>query len=124
MAVPIHLFLLPLPRRLRSSRSNQFVVLVLAIPGTSPFSDAIRPPLRFLERSVQKNETHPLFGKEALRCYNLPNMTERDIEAAILQKLGIKLGHYTDEKNVKGTTVFLAEQGARIGIAIRGSNLA
>ena len=51
-------------------------------------------------------------------------MTERDIEAAILQKLGIKLGHYTDEKNVKGTTVFLAEQGARIGIAIRGSNSA
>jgi L-aminopeptidase/D-esterase-like protein len=51
-------------------------------------------------------------------------MTERDIKPAILQKLGLKLGHYTDEKNVKGTTVFLAEKGAKIGIAIRGSNAA
>lgn len=40
----------------------------------------------------------------------------------ILQKLGIKIGHYTDEINLTGTTVFVAEKGAHIGIDIRGSN--
>ena len=62
---PIHLFLFPPHRRLRPSRSNQFVVLVLAIPGANPFSDVLLPPLRFQKRRVQKNETHPgakIFG--------------------------------------------------------------
>ena len=39
-----------------------------------------------------------------------------------LEMLGIKIGHYTDEEDLKGTTVFLAEKGANIGIDIRGSN--
>ena len=59
----IHLFLFPPQRRLRPSRSNQFVVLVLAIPGANPFSDAFRPALRFQQRRVQKNETHPAKSK-------------------------------------------------------------
>jgi L-aminopeptidase/D-esterase-like protein len=41
-----------------------------------------------------------------------------------LEMLGLKIGHYTDEENLKGTTVLLAEQGANIGIDIRGSNTA
>lgn len=40
----------------------------------------------------------------------------------ILTKLGIKIGHYTDGKNLTGITVFVAEKGAQIGIDIRGSN--
>jgi L-aminopeptidase/D-esterase-like protein len=40
----------------------------------------------------------------------------------ILKKLGVKIGHYTDEVNLKGTTVFVAEEGAQIGIDVRGSN--
>jgi L-aminopeptidase/D-esterase-like protein len=39
----------------------------------------------------------------------------------ILEKLGIKIGHFTDEKNLTGMTVFIAEKGAEIGIEIRGS---
>src|SRR5207249_2066954 len=39
-----------------------------------------------------------------------------------LEMLGIKIGHYTDEESLKGTTLLLAEQGANIGIDIRGSN--
>jgi hypothetical protein len=42
---PIHLFLLSPHRRLLA-RSNQFVVLVLAIPGANPFSGVLLPPLR------------------------------------------------------------------------------
>lgn len=42
----------------------------------------------------------------------------------ILERLGIKIGHYTDEKNLTGLTCFVAEQGANIGIDIRGSNTA
>src|SRR5260370_22705811 len=56
---PIHLCLFPPNLRLRPSRSNQFVVLVLAIPGADPFSDVLLPPLSLRERRVQKNETHP-----------------------------------------------------------------
>ena len=41
-------------RRLRPSRSNQFVVLVLAIPGANPFSDVLLPPLRVSEEVVCK----------------------------------------------------------------------
>jgi L-aminopeptidase/D-esterase-like protein len=40
----------------------------------------------------------------------------------ILERLGIRIGHYTDEKNLTGLTCFIAEQGANIGIDIRGSN--
>lgn len=40
----------------------------------------------------------------------------------ILKRLGIKIGHYTDQTNLKGTTVVIAEAGAQIGIDIRGSN--
>jgi len=40
----------------------------------------------------------------------------------LLKRLGIKIGHYTDEKNITGLTVFVAEQSADIGIDIRGSN--
>lgn len=39
----------------------------------------------------------------------------------LLKSLGIKIGHYTDKKNLTGVTVFIAESGATIGIDIRGS---
>lgn len=39
-----------------------------------------------------------------------------------LEKVGIEIGHYTDVKNLTGTTVFLAKKGADIGIDIRGSS--
>src|SRR5476649_412592 len=42
----------------------------------------------------------------------------------ILKKLGIKIGHYTDKESLTGTTAFIAEKGANIGIDIRGSNSA
>lgn len=51
-------------------------------------------------------------------CYNTI------MNADVLEMLGIKIGHYTDEVDLKGTTVFLAEQGANVGIDIRGSNTA
>ena len=38
-----------------------------------------------------------------------------------LEKLGVKIGHFTDLENLTGTTVFVAEKGAEIGIEIRGS---
>ncbi len=38
-----------------------------------------------------------------------------------LEKLGLKIGHFTDLKNLTGSTVFIAEKGAEIGIEIRGS---
>lgn len=38
-----------------------------------------------------------------------------------LKKLGIKIGHFTDSENLTGTTVFITEKGAEIGIEIRGS---
>lgn len=44
------------------------------------------------------------------------------MNAQVLKSLGIKIGHYTDEVALKGTTVFLTEQGANIGIDVRGSN--
>lgn len=44
------------------------------------------------------------------------------MDSSTLKKLGIKIGHYTDKKNLTGTTAFIAEQGADIGIDIRGSN--
>lgn len=41
-----------------------------------------------------------------------------------LEKVGIKIGHYTDLKNLTGVTVFIAEKGTEIGIDIRGSSTA
>jgi L-aminopeptidase/D-esterase-like protein len=38
-----------------------------------------------------------------------------------LEKLGLKIGHFTDLENLTGSTVFIAEKGAEIGIEIRGS---
>ena len=38
-----------------------------------------------------------------------------------LEKLGVKIGHFTDKENLTGATVFIAEKGAEIGIEIRGS---
>src|SRR6266566_1250710 len=56
----IPLLLLPLHRRLRpSARSNQLIVLALAIPGANPFSDVLLRPVLLQKRLVQKNETHP-----------------------------------------------------------------
>lgn len=45
-----------------------------------------------------------------------------NLDETILKKLGIKIGHYTDETNLTGTTVFVAEKGAQMGIDVRGSN--
>lgn len=44
------------------------------------------------------------------------------MDSPILQRLGIKIGHYSDFKNLTGTTVFISEKGAHVGIDIRGSN--
>lgn len=45
-----------------------------------------------------------------------------DIPSDLLKRLGIKIGHYTDEKNLTGLTAFISKSGADIGIDIRGSN--
>ena len=39
-----------------------------------------------------------------------------------LQKLGIKIGHYTDRENLTGATVIIPDNGADIGIDVRGSD--
>ncbi len=39
-----------------------------------------------------------------------------------LQKLEIKIGHYTDRKNLTGATVIIPDNGADIGIDVRGSD--
>ncbi|MDQ3099077.1 MAG: P1 family peptidase [bacterium] len=49
-------------------------------------------------------------------------MTE--ISSEILQRLGVKIGHYTDTNNLTGTTVFLTEKWAVLGYDIMGSNTA
>lgn len=43
------------------------------------------------------------------------------MDEAILRKLGIKVGHYTDTKSLIGTTAFISEKGANVGIDVRGS---
>jgi L-aminopeptidase/D-esterase-like protein len=43
------------------------------------------------------------------------------MDKKILEKFGVKIGHFTDLENLTGTTVFIAEKGAEIGIEIRGS---
>lgn len=40
----------------------------------------------------------------------------------ILERVGLKIGHYSDEESLTGLTVFIAEKGADIGIDIRGAN--
>ncbi len=39
----------------------------------------------------------------------------------LLRRVGIKIGHYTNQEDLTGVTVFMAESGAEIGIDIRGS---
>ena len=39
-----------------------------------------------------------------------------------LEKLGIKIGHYTDVEGLTGATVIMPDNGADIGIDVRGSN--
>jgi L-aminopeptidase/D-esterase-like protein len=39
----------------------------------------------------------------------------------VLKRVGIKIGHYTNQEDLTGVTVFIAENGAEIGIDIRGS---
>src|SRR5947209_13624129 len=60
---PLHLSMRPPPLRLKPSCSNQLLVLAPAIPGANPFSDVLPPALRFQERLVQKNETHPTLAQ-------------------------------------------------------------
>ncbi len=40
----------------------------------------------------------------------------------ILKKVGLKIGHYTNEKSLTGLTCFIAEEGTYIGIDVRGSS--
>lgn len=40
----------------------------------------------------------------------------------MLEKLGIKIGHYTDMENLTGATVIIPDGGADIGIDVRGSD--
>ena len=39
-----------------------------------------------------------------------------------LEKLGIKIGHYTNKDGITGTTVIIPDNGADIGIDVRGSD--
>lgn len=39
-----------------------------------------------------------------------------------LERVGTKIGHYTDRENLTGLTVFITEKGADIGIDVRGSS--
>lgn len=39
----------------------------------------------------------------------------------LMRRVGIKIGHYTNQEDLTGVTVFIAESGAEIGIDIRGS---
>ncbi|NLW49077.1 MAG: P1 family peptidase [Firmicutes bacterium] len=43
------------------------------------------------------------------------------INSGLLRRVGVKIGHYTNGKDLTGVTVFIAESGAEIGIDIRGS---
>ena len=38
-----------------------------------------------------------------------------------LEKLGIKIGHYTNAESLTGATVIIPDNGADIGIDVRGS---
>ena len=39
-----------------------------------------------------------------------------------LEKLGIKIGHYTNKDGITGATVIIPDNGADIGIDVRGSD--
>ncbi len=39
-----------------------------------------------------------------------------------LEKLGIKIGHYTNKDSITGATVIIPDNGADIGIDVRGSD--
>lgn len=39
-----------------------------------------------------------------------------------LEKLGIKIGHYTNNDSLTGATVIIPDNGADIGIDVRGSD--
>ena len=65
---------------------------------------------------LQCSSTPPLVKSSRLVCNPIP-MTRESLE-----RLGLRIGHYTDEKSLTGTTVFLAEKGADVGIDIRGSD--
>ncbi len=49
-------------------------------------------------------------------------MSKKNIPTNLLKRLGISIGHYTDQENLTGLTTFLSKSGADIGIDIRGSN--
>ena len=40
----------------------------------------------------------------------------------LLEKLGVKIGHYTNNDDLTGATVFIPDNGADIGLDIRGSD--
>jgi L-aminopeptidase/D-esterase-like protein len=44
------------------------------------------------------------------------------MDEAVLKRVGLTLGHYTDGDNLTGMSVFIADKGAYIGVDIRGSN--
>lgn len=46
------------------------------------------------------------------------------MDEAVLKKIGIKIGHYTDKMNLTGVTTIIADNGANIGLDIRGSSTA
>jgi L-aminopeptidase/D-esterase-like protein len=62
-------------------------------------------------------------GKPADISFKDPGVLSETMEmnSEILKRLGLRIGHYTDERSLTGTTVFIAEQGADVGIDIRGS---
>lgn len=49
-------------------------------------------------------------------------VNDQKIPENLLERLGLKIGHYTDKENITGLTVFVSEKSADIGIDIRGSN--
>ncbi|MGF7229021.1 MAG: P1 family peptidase [Candidatus Saccharibacteria bacterium] len=49
-------------------------------------------------------------------------MNDKAIPPDLLKRLGLKIGHYTDADSFTGLTAFITEQGADLGIDIRGSN--
>ena len=43
-------------------------------------------------------------------------------EKDLFNRVGLQLGHYTDHLNITGMSVFIAREGAHVGIDIRGSS--
>ena len=83
----IPLLLLPLHRRLRpSARSNQLIVLALAIPGANPFSDVLLRPVLLQKRLVQKNETHPSQSKATISSGVKPYWTSHSLSRTTVSR--------------------------------------